>query len=209
MKRILVVDDHPVVQEGLQHILKPTGEFEVTKSLTTGQQTIQWLRKNACDAVILDVNLPDMDGLELFKRIHGEWSKLPVMIYTMHDDPGLAVRLLKAGAHGYLSKDAPSSELITGLRRICNGGRHVPDHIAAHLVELMQENRGTDHRALTDREFGVFRKLAAGKGITAIAHEMNLSPSTISTYRARIFEKMGFANNAELVRYAMEHRLHE
>ena len=206
--RILIVDDHAVVREGLARILGGAGEGWTVNEASSGFQALDWLRRDHADLVILDLSMPGMSGLELVRRIRGEFGRLPVLVLSMHAEEQYAMRAFKAGANGYLTKDSPSSELIRAVRKVADGGAHVSQGMAERVVLQLNGSVGeARHAQLTDRELEVLRRLVAGERPTDIAEALHLSVKTISTHKSRIQEKLQLPTLAELVRYGLEHGL--
>ena len=205
---ILIVDDHPIVRHGLRLLLETRGAATRVGEAGDADEAMARLREGGWDVMVLDIDLPGRSGLEVLHEAKARWPKLPVLILSIHPENMLAVRLLKSGAAGYLNKDSAPAELEQAVRRVAAGGRY----ISAALAQLLAEQIGADaarepHERLSGREFQVFRLLAAGTTVGAIAEQLHLSVNTVSTYRARVLEKLGAANNAELMRYAAERRL--
>lgn len=205
---ILIVDDHPIVRHGLRLLLESRGAATRVGEAASAAEAFDRLREGGWDVMVLDIDLPDRSGLEVLHDARARWPKLPVLILSIHPENMLAVRLLKAGAAGYLNKDSAPAELEQAVRRVASGGRY----ISAALAQLLAEQIGSDaarepHERLSEREFQVFRLLASGKPVGEVAEHLHLSVNTVSTYRTRVLEKLGAANNAELMRYAAERRL--
>jgi DNA-binding NarL/FixJ family response regulator len=206
--RILIVDDHAVVREGLARILGGTGEGWTVGEASSGFQAIEWLRHARADLVILDLSMPGMGGLELIRRIRGEFGRVPVLVLSMHAEEQYAMRAFKAGANGYLTKDSAASELVSAVRKLAAGGAHVSAALAERVVLQLNGSVGeARHAQLSDRELEVLRRLVAGQRPTDIAHALHLSVKTISTHKSRIQEKLQMPTLAELVRYGLEHGL--
>ena len=205
---ILIVDDHPIVRHGLRLLLETRGAAKRVGEAADAAEAMERLREGGWEVMVLDIDLPDRSGLEVLRDAKARWPTLPVLILSIHPENMLAVRLLKSGAAGYLNKDSAPAELVEAVRRVAAGGRY----ISAAMAQLLAEQIGTDparepHERLSEREYQVFRLLAAGTAVGAIAEQLHLSVNTVSTYRARVLEKLGAANNAELMRYAAERRL--
>jgi DNA-binding NarL/FixJ family response regulator len=206
--RILIVDDHAVVREGLARILGGAGEGWTVNEASSGFQALDWLRRDHADLVILDLSMPGMSGLELVRRIRGEFGRLPVLVLSMHAEEQYAMRAFKAGANGYMTKDSPSSELIRAVRKVAEGGAHVSQGMAERVVLQLNGSVGeARHAQLTDRELEVLRRLVAGERPTDIAEALHLSVKTISTHKSRIQDKLQLPTLADLVRYGLEHGL--
>lgn len=208
MIRILVVDDHTIVREGLKQILGEEKDMNVVEEASNGQEALQKIGKNEYDCVLLDISMPGRSGLEVLKDIKALRPKLPVLILSMHSEELYAIRALRAGASGYLTKASASEELIGAIRKVSAGRKYVSTSLAEKLaVELDADASKAPHETLSDREYQVMIMLASGKTVKEIADEVCLSVKTISTYRTRIMEKMNLKKNAELTLYAIQHHL--
>jgi two-component system invasion response regulator UvrY len=207
MLQILIVDDHAIVRRGLMQIL--TDELDIRVSETgDAHDAFRRILEHPWDLVVLDLDLPGKSGLDLLKEIRQERPRLPVLILSVHLPEQFAVRTLRAGASGFLSKDAAPDELVKAIRQILRGGTYITEPTAERLLaDLNAPATGMPHDALSDREFQILRLLGAGKTVKAIAAELSLSVPTVSTYRARVLKKMGLRTTAEVVRYAIEHRV--
>jgi two-component system invasion response regulator UvrY len=206
--KILITDDHAVVRQGLKQILLeefPRAEFG---EATNAQEAIERVWKENWDVVVLDITMPGRSGLEVLKEIKKSRPKLPVLVLSMHPEDQFAVRILKIGASGYMTKESAPNELVGAVRKVIAGGRYVSPSLAEKMASYLAIDVQTPpHERLSDREFLVLRLIASGKTPTAIARELALSVKTISTYRMRILEKMNMANNAELTHYAIQNQL--
>ena len=208
MIRVLIADDHAVVQQGLKQILGDTPEMLVAGEATTGQEVLDKVRAETWDVVILDISMPDRSGLDILKQLRSERPKLPVLVLSMHSEDQYAMRVLKAGASGYLTKDSAPDELVKAVRKVVSGGRYVSAFLAEKLAfEIGTDSNRLPHETLSDREFQVLRGIAAGKSVTEIAAELYLSVKTVSTYRTRMLTKMNLETNAELIYYAIRNHL--
>ena len=208
MKRILIVDDHEVVREGVKRIFSERPGQTSFGEASSVPQALQIVRDEDWDVVVLDLSLGDRSGLELLKQLKQIRPRLPVLILSMHSEEQYARRAFKAGASGYVTKDSSHSELVKALDKVVTGGRYFSQELAETLIVDLE--RGSDrppHEALSDREFEVMRLIGSGKTVGEIAALLALSDSTISTYRARILEKMGMKTNAELTHYAIQNKL--
>jgi DNA-binding NarL/FixJ family response regulator len=206
--RILIADDHPVVRRGLKEILARELEDSVCDEAENVEQAITIVRGYTFDLVILDIAMPGRSGLDVLRDIREERRQLPVLILSMHAEDQYARRVLKAGARGYMNKESPPEELIKAIKRILSGGRYVSPALAERLAwDLSEDNSRPVHETLSDRELEVLRMIAYGKTVSLIAEELHLSVATVSTYRARILEKMRMTNTAELIRYAFSNHL--
>jgi two-component system, NarL family, invasion response regulator UvrY len=209
MKRILLIDDHEVVRAGVKRIFdkEPHGTVLFGEA-STAPEALDLVRAQEWDAVVLDLSLGGRDGLEVLKELKQIRPHLPVLILSMHSEELFARRAFKAGASGYITKDIPRSELVNAINKVIEGGTYVSPTLAEELVVDLR--RGADrppHELLSDREFEVMRLIASGKTVSEIAELLSLGDSTISTYRARILEKMGMKTNAELTHYAIQNKL--
>ncbi|MGH2361774.1 MAG: response regulator [bacterium] len=210
MITIVVADDHAVVRRGLKEILADESDMEIGAEASTAQELLELVRKRPWDAVVLDISLPGRSGLEVLAELKQERPTLPVLIHTMHPEDQFARRALRAGASGYLTKDSAPTELVKALRKIVAGGKYVGASLAETLAASMDASAvEAPHQTLSDREFEVFRLLASGKTVSEIAEQLSLSVKTVSTYRSRILKKMQMKNNAELMRYALHHKVVE
>jgi DNA-binding NarL/FixJ family response regulator len=208
MIRVLLADDHAIVRAGLREILEATGDISVTGEAGNGHDALARVREQAYDVAVLDMSMPGRSGIELIKQLKSEQPKLRILVLSMHSEAQYAVRALKAGASGYLSKDGAVEQLVAAIRRIAAGGAFVSAETAERLA--MQVNHPTEappHTQLSDREFQVFQLLVAGRSVTAIADELSVSVKTVSTHKTHIMEKMNLSNQVELIRYAMRHKL--
>ena len=208
MIRILIADDHPMFREGLRGILAGCPDINVADEASNGQEVFEKVWNNEYDMVLLDIAMPGTPGLEVLKRLKNEKPKLPVLVLSMYPEEQYAVRVIKAGASGYLTKESASEELITAIRRISGGRKYITSSIAERLADDVEPTAEKPlHDTLSDREFEVYRMITAGKTTTQIAEELFLSVKTISTYRSRILEKMKMKTNAELIHYAFKNNM--
>jgi two-component system invasion response regulator UvrY len=209
MIRVIICDDHPIVREGVRMIITQSKDITLVGEAADGAELREKLQQSHVDVVILDISLPGgPDGLQLLGELRREYPRTAVLILSMYPEQQLAVRALRAGAAGYLVKGSVPSELMSAIRRVAAGGKHIGPELAEQLA-LALEGRGerVPHEDLSDREYAVLRSLASGKSLTATAQELCLSTSTVATYRSRILSKLTLKNNADLVRYAVTHRL--
>jgi DNA-binding NarL/FixJ family response regulator len=208
MIRVLLADDHAVVRAGLREILTDAGDIMVAGEATNGQEVLAQVRGHDFDLAVLDMSMPGRSGIDLIKQVKSEKPKLRILILSMHSEQQYAVRALKAGASGYLTKDSAADELVAAIRRIAAGGAYVTPETAERLaLDAAPEADAAPHTRLSDREFQVFQLIARGGAVGEIAKQLSLSVKTVSTHKTRIMEKMGLANQTELIRYALEHKL--
>ncbi len=206
--RILLADDHSVVRHGLKQILAEEFKKAVFGEASNGRQAIDLVWKENWDVVVLDITMPGATGLDVLKEIKQSKPKLPVLMLSMHPEDQFAVRMLKSGAAGYMTKESAPGELVGAVKKVLSGGRYVSPALAEKMAAFLSIDVQTlPHERLSDREFVVLRMIASGKTVSAIAKELCLSVKTVSTYRTRILEKSGMANSAELTRYAIQHGL--
>jgi two-component system invasion response regulator UvrY len=210
MIKILIADDHAIVREGLKQIVAETSDMAVADEASSGHEVLDKVRSNEYTVVVLDISMPGGDGLNILKQIKKEKLKLPVLVLSVHPEEQYAVRVLKAGAAGYLTKESAPGELISAIRRVASGRKYVSSLLAEKLAfDLQSEGETSLHETLSDREFQVMCMIASGKRVKDIGEELCLSVKTISTYRSRILEKMRMKNSAELTHYALKHGLVE
>jgi len=206
--RIVIADDHPVVRQGIRQIVGAAGDMQIADEATDGRELLQRARSTPHDLVLLDLSMPATDGLDVLKQLKRERPKVPVVILTMSPEEQCAIRALKAGAAGYLTKEGAPIELVAAIRKAVAGGRYLSAGVAEKLADHLVGNvEGSLHDGLSDREYQVMRLIAAGKPTRHIAEELALSVKTISTYRARIFEKMRMRSPAELAAYVVRNQL--
>jgi two-component system invasion response regulator UvrY len=206
--RILIVDDHPIVRQGLRQTLSDAAGIGEIGEAATPQQALDLVRQRKWDAVILDIGLPGRGGLDVLKDMKREAPQLPVLILSMHSADQFAIRAVRSGAAGYLTKEAATEQLVDAVRKVASGGRYISPEVAELLAtELNVDAAHPLHASLSDREFAVLRLIASGQTVGAIADRLSLSVKTVSTYRARILDKMGLKNNAELMRYVITNHL--
>jgi DNA-binding NarL/FixJ family response regulator len=210
MIRLLIADDHTIFREGLKHILEEHPDIVVADEAGNGQEVLDKVWKSEYDIVLLDIGMPGMPTLEVLKQIKNERPRLPILVLSMYPEDQYAVRFIKAGASGYLTKESAPDELITAIRKITAGRKYITSSVAEKLAdEVEPDTEKPAYHNLSDREFEVFRLIASGKTVTEIADALFLSVKTISTYRTRILEKMKMKTNAELMHYALKHKMLE
>lgn len=208
MSRILVADDHAIVRKGLKQIISAALDLKVTAEAASGHEVLSLAREEPFDVVVLDLNMPDQSGLDTLKQLKAEHPSLPVLILSMYSEQQYAVRVLRAGASGYLTKESAPEQLVEAIRKVASGGKYVSAAVADALLGLLDADPDQPlHATLSDREFQVMRLLASGKSVSDIADMLSLSVKTVSTYRARVLEKMSMNSNAELAQYALRNEL--
>lgn len=208
MIKILVADDHPIVRQGLKQILSEYPDMTVADEAGTGKDVLVKVGKKDFDIVLLDISLPGRNGLDILKELKAKKPKLPVLVLSIYPEDQYAVRVLKLGAAGYLTKETVPEELVAAIRKVARGRKYVSNSLAEKLATDLEINaEKAPHENLSNREYQVMSLIASGKRLKDVAEELSLSIKTISTYRSRIMEKMNMANNAELIRYALQNGL--
>jgi DNA-binding NarL/FixJ family response regulator len=206
--QVLVADDHAIIRDGLRKILADTDDLVVAGEAANGNAALQAVRERDWALVILDISMPGRNGLELIKLIRQERPRLPVLIFSMHHEAQYAVRAIRAGASGYLSKESDMDLLLPALRKLVAGGRYISPKVAELLaMDMAPHSEDLPHTSLSDREFEVFSRIVRGTSLTAIAQELSLSIKTVSTHKSNLLHKMHMAGQVDLVRYALEHQL--
>ncbi|MCC2681353.1 MAG: two component transcriptional regulator, LuxR family [Nitrosospira multiformis] len=205
---VLIVDDHAIVRQGLRQILTESEKIDLIAEAESGGEAMRQLRESEWSVVVLDISLPDRNGIEVLKQIRKERPKLPVLMLSMHEEGLYAIRALKAGASGYITKQSAPNELMAAINQVARGRKYLTPAVA----EAMAESLGTDHdrplhETLSDREYQTLRLIASGKSLTDAAEEMHLSVKTVSVYRGRLLQKMKLKNNAEVTHYAIKNGL--
>ncbi|MCX6151815.1 MAG: response regulator transcription factor [Ignavibacteriales bacterium] len=208
MIKVLIGDDHAIIRSGLKQILSEEHNTFICGEAENGQIVLDKIFKESWDIVILDISMPGMNGIEILKEIKKHKPKLPVLVLTVHPGDQFALRCIKAGASGYLTKDSAPEELITAIKKIIDGRKYINSQLAELLAaDFERDSTKPLHENLSDREFEVMRLMASGKTAKQIAEELSLSVKTVSTYRARLLEKMGLKTNSALTRYALQNKL--
>ena len=208
MIRVTIADDHAVVRRGLAEILRETPDIEVVAEAASGDELLAALRQRTPDVAVLDLRMPGPSGLDLIKHIRAEFPGLRVLVLSAHPEDQYAVRIVRAGAAGYLTKESAETELVHAVQRVAGGKRFLTPGMAEALLEQLDSDPDeAPHAQLSDREFQVMRLIASGMPVSAVADHLSLSVKTVSTYRTRLLQKMGMANNAEITRYALEQNL--
>ena len=208
--RVLIADDHAIVRQGLRQILSATPDLTVAGEAENGVQAVQMVRNGEWDVVLMDVSMPDRNGIDALKLIKKEFPRLPVLILSMYPEEQYAIRALKAGASGYLTKQSAPELLVTAIRQVASGKKYVSPSLAEELANAIgEDSERLPHEKLSDREYQTLCMIASGKTPAEIAEALNLSVKTVSVYRARLLEKMNLRNNAELTHYGLKHGLAE
>lgn len=208
MIQIMIADDHPIVRAGLKQILAEDADIIVAAEASSGPELLNKVRERDFDVIVLDISMPGMDGLDTLKQLKIDKPKLPVLILSFHPEARYAVRILKAGAAGYVTKASASDDLIRAVKKVFNGGKYISPSLAEKLADnLDSKSEKMPHETLSNREYQVMQMIASGKTVGEVAENLSLSIKTISTYRSRILEKMQLKNNAELTHYAMQNHL--
>lgn len=208
MIKVFIADDHAVVRSGLRQFLASTDDMTIAAEASTGADVLARIEGSACDLLLLDINLPDLNGLEVLKRVKRQKPDLPVVIFSMFSEDEFALEALRAGASGYLNKDSPPDQILTALRTVAAGSRFLSPELAEKLLAgTGRECKKLPHETLSDREMEVMLMMSCGVSLTHIGEKLHLSVKTISTYRARILEKLRLKSNADVTRYVLEHKL--
>jgi DNA-binding NarL/FixJ family response regulator len=204
--RVLLVDDHAIARNGVRLMLGTAADIDVAGEAADAQQALALLRQEAFDVALLDITMPGMNGLDLLRHLHSDYPGMAVLMLSTYAEEIYAVRALKQGAAGYLTKDAPTAVLVDAVRRAAGGRKYVSPSLVEKLASLVSGDvAAAGHEALSNRELEVFKLIALGEPLVQIGEKLHLSPNTVTTYRARILDKMGMSSNAELTRYALEH----
>lgn len=208
--KVFIADDHAIVREGLKQILAETRDIVVAGEAENGVDAIKLFRKSACQVMLLDISMPDRSGIEVLKQLKKETPELAVLMLSMHREDQYAIRALKAGAAGYLTKQSAPKELVTAIRQVAGGLKYISAALAQELANHVgEDHEAPPHDALSDREYQTLTMIASGKTVGMIAKELSLSVKTVSEYRARLLVKMKLKNSAELTHYAIKNQLIE
>ena len=205
---VLIADDHAIIRDGLRKILADTHDLVVAGEAANGSAVMEQVRARDWDLLILDISMPGRNGLELIKLVKAERPKLPILIFSMHPEEQYAVRAIRAGAAGYMSKEGDTDMLLPAMRKVVGGGMFISPKVAELLAgDISPQSQNLPHTLLTDREFDVFRRIVQGVALTAIAEELSLSVKTVSTHKTHILAKMNMSTQVDLVRYAIDQKL--
>ena len=208
MINVIIDDDHAIVRQGLKQILSETDDIKVTGEAETGFQAVKIARQQSFDVMLLDISLPDRNGIEILKQVKKDRPTLAILMLSMHNEHEFAIRALKAGAAGYLNKQSAPAQLVVAIRQVATGNKYVSPAVAQELANIINTDADKPlHSTLSDREYQTLCFIAAGKTLSEISGEMFLSPKTVSVYRARLLEKLKLTNNSELIRYAIKNKL--
>ncbi len=208
MINIVIADDHTIMREGLKRILDGAEDISVIGEATNGFETLDWVRKGGFDLLLMDLSMPGRNGVELIRQVKAEAPKLPVLILTMHDEEQYAVRSIRAGAQGYLTKESAGTQLVNAIRRVASGRPYISTQVAEQLaLNIMTPNKDLPHTQLSDREFEVFNLMVSGKTLTEIGEQLHLSVKTVSTHKTRIMQKMQMNSLSEVIQYAVANQL--
>ena len=208
MIRIVIADDHTLMREGLKRILESTDDIEVVGEATDGFGVLAHVRKGGFDLLLLDLSMPGRSGIDLIRQIRTESQKLPVLVLTMYEEEQYAIRSIRAGAQGYLTKESAGTQLVHAIRKVASGKPYISIEVAEQLaLDIMTPEKPLPHSQLSNREFEIFNLLAQGKTVTDIGQQLHLSVKTVSTHKSRILNKMSMHSISEIVRYAVAHNL--
>jgi DNA-binding NarL/FixJ family response regulator len=208
MIKVLIADDHPIVREGLKQMLSETSDINVSGIAKNSAEVMNELQERQHDVILLDISMPGRGGMDTLRQIRKQTPGIPVLMLTIHPEEQYAIRAIKMGASGYLTKDCEPEELISAIRRLAAGGKYITEKLAERLAtDINVDTEKPLHELLSNREFTVLLKIAHGNTVSEIAKEMSLSVKTISTYRVRILRKMNMKNNSELTHYCFKHKL--
>lgn len=205
---IFIADDHAIVRKGISQLIREEFAFAEITEATNSTEVSEKIKGKIWDIILLDISMPGRNGVDILKQLRADGIKTPILMLSMHPEEQYAIRVLKAGASGYLSKESATEELITAINKVLSGKKYITFSIAEKLLETsIHPTKGTIHETLSDREMQVLEFIAKGKSVSEIAFEISLSVNTISTYRTRILEKLKLSNNAEIMRYAIDNNL--
>jgi len=207
MIKVLIADDHAIMRAGLRQILTATADMVVAGEATHGQSVLEQLNLLECHVILLDMSMPGLSGLDLIRRLRIDRRELQILVLSMHNEGQIVTRALRAGASGYVTKDSDPNVLLTAIRKVAQGGKFIDPALVDSVVLDISDFKMNENRQLTDREFQVLQMIAAGHTINKIAESLYLSAKTVSTHKIRLMRKLGIDNNADLIRYAIQHGL--
>jgi len=208
MIKVLIADDFPIIREGIRQILEDTEDIRVSAEASDGQDVLEKVARNNMDVVLLDISMPGKGGLDILKEIKSRNPNVPVLILSMHPEEQYALRAIKAGAAGYITKSRTHDELVSAIRRVAEGRKYISESLAEELPQMIGSQMEQPlYKRLSDREFEVLCKIASGYTVSEIARQLDLNVKTVSTYRSRLLKKMNIRNNAQLTRYAIQNQL--
>lgn len=210
MIEIIIADDHAIVRQGLKKMLAEESDMKVVGEASSADETLRLIRAHRCNVLLLDVTMPGKSGLDIIKDLKQSSPKMHILVLSMHPEAQFALRVLRAGGSGYLTKESAPEELVRAIRKVAQGGKYVSSTLAELLATLTETDiEKLPHDRLSEREFQILRMIVQGKSVSEIAQQLSLSIKTVSTYRTRVLDKMNVRSNAELARYAVEHRIVE
>ena len=210
MINILIVDDHLIVREGIKRIIDDVPDMNIVAEASSGQEAIDLILENLYDLILLDISMPEKNGLQTLKLIKKHKKNTPVLMLSMHSEEQYAMRTIKAGASGYMTKETASHQLVTAIRKINGGRKFISKEVAELLTTDLYHDEDKDpHENLSDREFEIFKLIASGKTIKTIASDLSISPKTVSTFRSRILKKLDLRNNADIIHYVVDYKLND
>lgn len=208
MIRLLIADDHAILRDGIKQLVSGTSDIKVVAEAANGEEIRDCLGKNAFDLILLDLSMPGIDGVELISQLKSHWPGLPILVFSGHIEIGVAVVAIKAGASGYVTKDSSPATLLHAIRKVAGGGKCMDPEIAEQVVfSMLNPQQSLPHMRLSRRELEIFLLLAKGNSVNAIAEHLSISNKTVSSHKTHLMEKMNLSSNANLVHYALEHRL--
>jgi len=210
MIRVVIADDHTIVRDGLKHLLRAAGDIEVAGEARDGTEALERVRTLAFDVLLMDMSMPGKSGIELIRQVHAEKPKLRILVLSMHEEHQYAVRAIRAGAAGYVTKESATLQLVEAIRKVAAGGAFISAEVAQQLaLGAMPDAKGPLHAALSDREYQILLLIAEGKSISEIAEQLFLSVKTVSTHKSNILQKMNLSTQGDLIRYAITNNLVE
>ena len=210
MINILIVDDHLIVREGIKRIIDDVPDMNIVAEASSGQEAIDLILENLYDLILLDISMPGQNGLQTLKLIKKHNKNIPVLMLSMHSEEQYAMRTIKAGASGYMTKETASHQLVTAIRKINGGRKFISEEVAELLTtDLYHDENKDPHEHLSDREFEILKLIASGKTTKTIANDLSISPKTVSTFRSRILKKLDLRNNADIIHYVVDYKLND